>query len=53
MCLFFVAKPLGLVVATSEDTLKTIRSQIDRYTEDDDDDGHRQLSKNWRFLDGK
>lgn len=45
------AKPLGLVVATSEDTLKTIRPQIERYTQDDDDDGQRQLAKNWRFLD--
>ena len=49
----FLAKPLGLVVATSEDTLKTIRPQIDRYTQDDDDDGQRQLAKNWRFLDGE
>ena len=47
------AKPLGLVVATSEDTLKTIRPQIDRYTEDDDDDGKKRLAKDWRFLDGE
>ena len=40
-------------MATSEDTLKTIRLQIDRYTQDDDDDGQRQLAKNWRFLDGE
>ena len=54
VCTFSVsAKPLGLVVATSEDTLKSIRPQIERYTQDDDDDGQRQLAKNWRFLDGK
>ena len=54
LCAFSIsAKPLGLVVATSEDTLKTIRPQIERYTQDDDDDGQRQLAKNWRFLDGE
>ena len=40
-------------MATSEDTLKTIRPQIERYTQHDDDDGQRQLAKNWRFLDGE
>ena len=51
--LFISAKPLGLVVATSEDTLKSIRPQVDQYTQDDDDDGQRQLAKSWRFLDGE
>ena len=47
----FSAKPVGLVDATSEDTLKTIRPQIDRYTQDEDGDRQRVLAKNWRFLD--
>ena len=41
------------MVATSEDTLKSIRPQVDQYTQDDDDDGQRQLAKSWRFLDGE
>ena len=45
-----LAKALGLVVATPQDTLKSMRKQIEQLADELDEDG---LSRKWRFLDGK
>lgn len=47
------AKALGLVVATAQDTLQTMRKQINQFANELDEDREPQLSKNWRFLDGE
>jgi len=47
------AFPLGIVVTTSQDTLKSLRSQINHYTHEGQT-GLQQplLAPNWRYLDG-
>ena len=47
------AFPLGIVVTTSQDTLKSLRPQINHYTHEGQP-GQRQplLAANWRYLDG-
>lgn len=52
MFLFYLAVALGLVVATSQDTLKAVRKQIEHFTVECDEDQECHLLKNWRYLDG-
>ena len=40
----------GIVVATLQDTLKSLRPQIDMYT--NEQQPGRKLAQNWRYLDG-
>jgi diacylglycerol kinase (ATP) len=45
------ATPLGLIMTSVEDTLDMVRKQVDQFTSpDDDEDGARPLSVNWKFL---
>ena len=41
----------GIVVATLQDTLKSLRPQIDMYT--NEQQPGRKLAQNWRYLDGE
>ncbi len=48
-----VAKAVGLVITTSEDTLYAVRRQVEQMNRENDEDGEPRLSKEWRYLDSK
>ncbi len=45
------ATSIGIVHGSAQDSLRTVRAEINLFTNDFNEDGEEQLAKNWRFLD--
>lgn len=50
--LYLLAVGLGLVVTKPAENLRSLRPQIERFTQVSESSRH-SLSKNWNYLDGK
>ncbi len=51
--LIFSASSVGIIHGSAQDSLQTVRAEINLFTNDLNEDGEEQLAKNWRFLDSK
>ncbi|XP_064397829.1 diacylglycerol kinase zeta-like isoform X2 [Halichondria panicea] len=46
-----IAKSVGIVHGSPRDCLRTVRAEVNLFTNDLNEDGEEELAKNWRFLD--